>query len=123
MTTATLQGTGRAGIANINWPRGIVAVLTCTAIFLPLFLIFYQSFLSAPFFMPGKEVGLDAFRFIFDDPDFAVAFKNGLLLAAGLAAIAVPLGGMLAFLMVRTDLPGRGWISRCCWCRSSSRQW
>ena len=82
MTTATLQGTGRAGIANINWPRGIVAVLTCTAIFLPLFLIFYQSFLSAPFFMPGKEVGLDAFRFIFDDPDFAVAFKNGLLLAA-----------------------------------------
>ncbi|MTW11555.1 ABC transporter permease subunit [Pseudoduganella eburnea] len=108
MTTATLQGTGRA---SINWPRWIVATLTCVAIFLPLFLIFYQSFLSAPFFMPGKEVGLDAFRFIFDDPDFIVAFKNGLLLAAGLAAIAVPLGGMLAFLMVRTDLPGRGWIS------------
>ena len=27
-----------------------------------------------------------------------------------MALIAVPLGGILAFLMVRTDLPGRGWI-------------
>jgi iron(III) transport system permease protein len=96
---------------RLNWPRGVVAALTCVAIFLPLFLIFYQSFLSAPFFMPGKELGLEAYRFIFDDPDFRVAFVNGMILAAGLAAIAVPLGGMLAFLMIRTDLPGRGWIA------------
>ena len=27
-----------------------------------------------------------------------------------MALIAVPLGGILAFLMIRTDLPGRGWI-------------
>jgi iron(III) transport system permease protein len=97
--------------ARLNWPRGMVVALTCVAIFLPLFLIFYQSFLSAPFFMPNKELGLDAFRFIFDDPDFHVAFRNGMILAGGLAAIAVPLGGMLAFLMIRTDLPGRKWIS------------
>jgi iron(III) transport system permease protein len=94
-----------------NWPRAIVVVLTCLAIFVPLFLIFYQSVLSAPFFMPDKVLGLDAFRFIFDDSDFWLAFKNGMLLASGLAAIAVPLGGMLAFLMVRTDLPGRSWIA------------
>jgi iron(III) transport system permease protein len=96
---------------RLNWPRGLVVVLTCLAIFLPLSLIFYQSFLTAPFFMPDKELGLDAFRFIFEDTDFWLAFKNGMLLASGLAAIAVPLGGMLAFLMVRTDLPGRGWIA------------
>jgi iron(III) transport system permease protein len=41
--------------------------------------------LNAPFFMPAKELGLDAYRFIFEDPDFAVAFKNALALAAGLA--------------------------------------
>jgi iron(III) transport system permease protein len=96
---------------RLNWPRAIVVVLACLAIFLPLFLIFYQSVLSAPFFMPDKELGLDAFRFIFEDADFWLAFKNGMLLASGLAAIAVPLGGMLAFLMVRTDLPGRAWIA------------
>jgi iron(III) transport system permease protein len=96
---------------RLNWPRGLVVALTCLAIFVPLLLIFYQSFLSAPFFMPVKELGLDSYRFIFDDPDFRVAFRNGMILAAGLAAIAVPLGGMLAFLMIRTDLPGRGWIA------------
>jgi iron(III) transport system permease protein len=88
-----------------------VVVLASIAIFLPLFLIFYQSFLSAPFFMPVKELGLDAYRFIFDDPDFTMAFKNAFFLATGLAAIAVPLGGMLAFLMIRTDLPGKGFIA------------
>ena len=95
---------------RVNWTRAIVVLLTCVAIFVPLFLVFYQSVLTAPFFMPDKALGLDAFRFIFDDADFWLAFRNGLLLAAGLAAIAVPLGGMLAFLMVRTDLPGRHWI-------------
>jgi iron(III) transport system permease protein len=96
---------------RLNWPRALVVALTCTAIFLPLFLIFYQSFLNAPFFMPARELGLDAYRFIFDDPDFVLAFRNGMILAGGLAVIAVPLGGMLAFLMIRTDLPGRGWIA------------
>ena len=94
-----------------NWPRAAVTLLTVTAVFVPLALVFYQSFLSAPFFMPMAASGLDAYRFIAEDPEFAQAFINGLELAAGLAFIAVPLGGMLAFLMVRTDLPGRGWIA------------
>ena len=100
----------RRRLARLNWPRGIVVVLTAIAIFLPLLLIFYQSFLSAPFFVPSKVFSLDSYRFIFDDSDFRTAFLNGLILATGLALIAVPLGAMLAFLMVRTDLPGRGWI-------------
>ena len=108
MATLTIPTGGRRAL---NWPRGLVVSVTALAIFVPLFLIFYQSFLSAPFFMPVKEVGLDAYRFIFDDPDFTLAFQNALLLAAGLTAIAVPLGGMLAFLMIRTDLPGRGLIA------------
>src|SRR5437899_12838430 len=90
---------------QLNWPRGLVVTLAAIAIFLPLTLIFYQSFLSAPFFAPVKTLGFDAYRFIFDDADFRQAFVNGMILATGLAVIAVPLGGMLAFLMVRTDLP------------------
>ncbi|TFW09281.1 iron ABC transporter permease [Oxalobacteraceae bacterium OM1] len=96
---------------RLNWPRGLVVVLTALAIFVPLVLIFYQSFLSAPFFVPVKTLGLDSYRFIFDDPDFRQAFVNGFILATGLTVIAVPLGALLAFVMVRTDLPGRGWIA------------
>jgi iron(III) transport system permease protein len=91
-------------------PRYVVVVLATLAICAPLSLIAYQSLLSAPFFSPSKTVGLDSFRFIFDDPDLWKALRTSLLLAVGLCAIAVPLGGVLAFLMQRTDMPGRRWI-------------
>src|SRR6266571_1561659 len=90
-------------------PRIGVISVTALAVFLPLGLIFYQSLLDAPFFMPHK-VSLGAFEFIFAESDFWDALKNSLIIASGMAIIAVPLGGVLAFLMVRTDLPGRHWL-------------
>ena len=95
---------------RITAPRLTVIGLTALAVLLPLGLIFYQSLLSAPFFMPGKTWGLGAFRFIFADSDFWDSLRNSVIIAAAMALIAVPLGGILAFLMVRTDLPGRNWI-------------
>ena len=83
--------------------------LTALAVCLPLGLIFYQSLLDAPFFAPHK-IGTGAFSFIFDDSDFWDALKNSVVIATAMGLIAVPLGGILAFLMIRTDLPGRGWI-------------
>jgi len=91
-------------------PRSTVVLLTTLVIYIPLSFIIIQSFLSAPFFDPKKVFSLDAFRFIFSDPDFYKALKTGFMLAFGLVVIAIPLGGILAFLMVRTDLPGRRWI-------------
>ena len=87
-----------------------VIILTAIAVFLPIGLLFWQSFLNAPFFQPEKLYGLDAYRFIFEDPDFKRAFLNSLYISLGMAFISVPLGGLLAFLMVRTNLPGRSWI-------------
>jgi iron(III) transport system permease protein len=76
----------------------------------PLSLVFYQSFLTAPFFQASARLSLSAYSFVFVDPDFWAAFSTTLLLAGGMAVIAVPLGASLAFLMVRTDLPGRSWL-------------
>jgi iron(III) transport system permease protein len=87
-----------------------VIILTAIAVFLPIGLLCWQSFLDAPFFDPKKLYGLNAYRFIFEDPDFKRAFLNSLYISLGMAFISVPLGGLLAFLMVRTNLPGRGWI-------------
>src|SRR5678810_53222 len=95
--------------AHASPTRLVVIGLTALAVFLPLGLIVYQSLLDAPFFAPHK-VGLNAFGFVFADGDFWDALKNSLVIAAAMALIAVPLGGILAFLMIRTDLPGRGWI-------------
>jgi iron(III) transport system permease protein len=89
--------------------RTSVIGVTALAVFLPLGLIFYQSLLDAPFFMPHK-IGIGAFEFIFADSDFWDSLENSLIIATSMVVIAVPLGGILAFLMVRTDLPGRTWI-------------
>ncbi|KWC81824.1 ABC transporter permease [Burkholderia cepacia] len=87
----------------------VVAVLTI-AVALPLGFILFQSLLSAPFFDANKTLGIEGFRFVFNDPDFWSAVKNSFIIAGGMLFISIPLGGILAFLMVRTDLPGRRWL-------------
>jgi iron(III) transport system permease protein len=76
----------------------------------PLSLVLYQSFLTAPFSDANAQFGLDAYRSVLADESFSVAFGTSLLLAAAITLIAVPLGAMLAFLMMRTDVPGRRWL-------------
>jgi iron(III) transport system permease protein len=121
MTTPTLSSPGRSGpaveaagpqglLARLGWSRWLVIAIVTIVVALPLALIVYQSLLTAPFFMPNKALGLDAYRFIFTDPDFWSALQNSFAIAIGMVAIAIPLGGILAFLMVRTDLPGRRWM-------------
>jgi iron(III) transport system permease protein len=90
--------------------RFIVIGLTALAVLAPLSLVFYQSVLTGPFFQAGARFSLGAYGFVFADPDFLSAFLNTLLISGGMAAIAVPLGALLAFLIVRTDLPGRRWL-------------
>jgi iron(III) transport system permease protein len=100
---------------NGLWPlaamlRWIVLAVLTVAVALPLAFIVFQSLLSAPFFDANKTLGLESFRFIFSDPDFWSALRNSFYIATGMLFISIPLGGVLAFLMVRTDLPGRRWL-------------
>jgi iron(III) transport system permease protein len=98
----------RTGFALFSaLPRALTILLTAAAVLAPLSLIVYQSLLNAPFFDAVKQVGIDAYAFIFADPDFWMALRNSLLIAAGMTVIAVPLGAVLAFVMERTDFPGK----------------
>src|SRR5215813_12445279 len=90
--------------------RALTIFLMATAVLGPLSLIFYQSLLDAPFFEANKHVGIDAYKFVFADGDFWKALTNSLLIASGMTLIAVPLGGLLAFVMERTNLPGKRWF-------------
>lgn len=76
----------------------------------PAALVIYQSFLNAPFFDDDVKFSLDAYRYILTDSEFYRAFGTTTLYAFGMVLIAVPLGGLLAFLITRTDLRGRKWI-------------
>ncbi len=56
-------------------PRGVVVCITALVIYVPLLFIVVQSFLSAPFFSRSKSWSLEAFAFIFTDPDFLSGIK------------------------------------------------
>jgi len=88
----------------------LIVLVTGLAILAPLGIVLYQSLLDAPFFQPSAKLSLDAFRFVFADSDFHRAMGSTLIVAFGMTALAVPLGGVLAFLVVRTDMPGRRWL-------------
>jgi iron(III) transport system permease protein len=88
--------------------RFIVIALVALVVLAPLSLIFYQSFLDAPFFDSAAKFSLFAYDFVLTDDEFWAAFWTTLLVAGGMTVIAVPVGAVLAFLMVRTDLPARG---------------
>src|SRR6195256_6666086 len=92
---------------GISIPRTTVVAVTAVVIFMPIGLIFWQSFLNAPFFNPEHRFGFDSYRFIFADSDFWGAFLNSIVIAGGMVLIALPLGAALAFLLTRTDLPAQ----------------
>jgi len=73
-------------------------------------LIIYQSFLSEAFFSPTASLSLGAYRYVLTDSGFHSAFGTSLLVSFGMTVIAVPLGSLLAFLLVRTDLPGKKFL-------------
>ncbi|HEY2628476.1 MAG TPA: ABC transporter permease subunit, partial [Usitatibacter sp.] len=98
------------GLPGIFSFRALTILVTAAAVLGPLSLIIYQSLLSAPFFEANKTVGLDAYRFIFHDEDFWSAGWNSIRIATGMTLIAVPLGGLLAFIMERTNLPAKRWL-------------
>lgn len=85
----------------------MVIALLAMAVLYPIGLVIYQSLLDNPFFQPGTEWSTFGYQFVFSDPDFWVAVRNSLEISIGMTAIAVPVGGLLAFLMARTDVPFR----------------
>ncbi|MEZ2128761.1 MULTISPECIES: ABC transporter permease [unclassified Sinorhizobium] len=92
---------------NANAYRRIVIGLLAIAVLAPVGLIIYQSFLTAAFFSPRAKFGLDAYRYVFTDRNFYRALGTTAVFSFGMVAIAVPLGGLLAFLITRTDIKAK----------------
>src|SRR6185436_17560972 len=95
----------RAGNAAVF--RILVITALATAVMTPVGLILYQSLLDGPFFDATAKASLDAFAYVLGDSDFWRALRTTTLFALGLVAVAVPLGAGLAFLLTRTDIPGK----------------
>ena len=89
---------------DANLYRIITIGLLAIAVMAPVGLIIYQSFLDGPFFSPRSVLSLSAYSYVLTDPMFWEALWTTAVFAFGMVAIAVPLGGLLAFLLTRTDI-------------------
>jgi ABC-type spermidine/putrescine transport system permease subunit II len=107
----------------MNKPLRIAIILALTVIVLtPLAFVVYQSMLDAPFYSNTAAFSNFAYDFVFTDSAFYAALKTSAIVATGMTAIAVPLGILLAFLIVRTDLDVTG-LSRSSSFRCSFHRW
>lgn len=88
----------------------LFAVLTFLIV-MPLGLLFYGTFVDVPP-RPGAEAG----RFTWDnyaslaEPGARDAFGNTLIMGVAGATLAVLLGGSMAWVAARTDVPGKGLV-------------
>jgi iron(III) transport system permease protein len=87
----------RAETAIVGAVVAVIALLTAV----PLGYLLWKTF------FPDGELSLDRFREAYADRGLAPMLANSLAFAAGSTALAVGLSTVLAFLVVRTDLPAR----------------
>ena len=97
---------GHATQRLVQWTTYLVVAYLVLS---PLLLLVYGSVRTAP---PGAEASftLDNFRQVLD-PRYLTALVNTLILGVGTAVICAVLGTLLAWLVFRTDTPGRSWLA------------
>ncbi|MDP3316299.1 MAG: iron ABC transporter permease [Devosia sp.] len=89
--------------------RGVLLILLCYMIVMPLAFLLWESGRAAP--GAGAAFSVRAYLGVYSDPATYRVLTSTLLFAAGSAAFAIVLGTVLAWLLERTDLPGRRWLS------------
>ncbi|MBB4689281.1 ABC transporter permease [Amycolatopsis jiangsuensis] len=104
------DGRGRFAGRLVNL---VMILLVGYLVLVPLVILIYSSFKSSttrlPFQVPGFS--LDNFRQVFESSHFASVTLNTVLYVVGSLVIALVLSTGLAYLMERTDIPGRRFLS------------
>jgi iron(III) transport system permease protein len=120
-TYATVLGRGaNFRQLQIGWTRWLIAAALMLAVAIsllcPLVMLVCGSFMKLfGFFSIPSPYTLDHWREVLNDPLFVNSLSNSLLLSAGAGAAGVVLYAIVAYLLVRSPLPGRGIIDLLAW--------
>ena len=92
----------------------VVLALVAFCVVFPLFLVVLQSFQVAA---PGEAAryGLAGWRAAFGEPGLRGALWNTFTVTFVRQLLSLPLAVLIAWLLARTDLPGRSWIEFAFW--------
>ncbi len=89
---------------------GFVLLLLTVVLFLPIFVILYASFLpwyGVPSAKMFQLMSLDNYRWLMTYDTVLRALKNNLVVGLGSATIAAFLTSVIAWIVIRTEIPGR----------------
>jgi iron(III) transport system permease protein len=91
----------------------VLAVVAFCVVF-PVVLVVIQSFQVAA---PGEAAryGLDGWRAAFSEPGLRAALLNTFSVTFVRQLLSLPIAVLIAWLLARTDLPGRSWIEFAFW--------
>src|SRR5262245_52038765 len=91
----------------------VLAVVAFGVLF-PVLLVVLESFQVAP---PGQPAayGLDGWRAALSEPGLRAALLNTLTVTFVRQLLSLPLAVLIAWLLARTDLPGRSWLEFAFW--------
>jgi iron(III) transport system permease protein len=91
-----------------------VLVIVAFGVVYPIFLVVLQSFQTA---LPGQPAryGLDGWRAALAEPALRSSLLNTLSVTVVRQLLSLPLAIFIAWLLARTDLPGRRWIEFAFW--------
>jgi iron(III) transport system permease protein len=114
----TITGSFRPGLIDLGkWNYlsfGAIALLLALLTIGPMVILLLGSFMQRiGYFVLGFT--LDHWRFVLSDPVFVKALRTTLILAASAAILSPLLFSVLAYILVRTRLPGRGALDLIIW--------
>jgi len=94
-------------------PTALLLMLACMTLY-PLMLLLLNSFqVSSPGLDPVWS--LQGWRDAFTLPGIRQALWNTISITVVSQAISVVIGVVVAWLIARTDIPGKGWLETGCW--------
>ncbi|HEV7665902.1 MAG TPA: iron ABC transporter permease [Chloroflexota bacterium] len=92
----------------------LLLLVVGSVVLFPLALIAYQSF-TVPVAPGQTELGLAGWQAVFTESSLRIAISNTLLLILARQVVALPLAVLMAWVIARTDLPGRNWFEFAFW--------
>ncbi|MDX1485371.1 MAG: ABC transporter permease subunit [Alphaproteobacteria bacterium] len=114
----TVTGSFRPGLVDLGWGNyaifGAIVVLIFLLTVGPLCVLVLGSFMSRiGYFMLGYT--LEHWKFVLNDPTFLHALRTTLMIATAAAFGSPLLFSVVAYILVRTRLPGRGLLDFIIW--------
>jgi iron(III) transport system permease protein len=120
----TVTGKFRAKLIDLGRWRLVVATVLCVVLFLavgvPILSVLGGSFMTRfGFFNLPKTWTFEYWKMALGDPRLMLALKNTLIIAGSAALIGPVVFSLVAYVLVRTRLPGRSILDAICWLPSA----